>query len=125
MRHIKTGTKRSLFSVLHATHSAEAAMMTLRPGQSTSDEPENEHPRCEQWLFVLSGTGRARVTNRTVALKPNSLLLIEQGEPHQITNTGRTPLVTLNFYAPPAYTKAGDLKLLARVPTVKSLIKMK
>jgi mannose-6-phosphate isomerase-like protein (cupin superfamily) len=125
MRHIKTGTKRSLFSVLHATHSAEAAMMTLRPGQSTSDEPENEHPRCEQWLFVLSGTGRARVANRSVALKPNSLLLIEKGEPHQITNTGRTPLVTLNFYAPPAYTKAGDLKLLARVPTVKSLTKMK
>ena len=125
MRHIKTGTKRSSFSVLHATHNAEAAMMTLRPGQSTSDEPENEHPRCEQWLFVLSGTGRAKGANRRVALKPNSLLLIEKGEPHQITNTGRTPLVTLNFYCPPAYTKAGDLKLLARVPTVKSLMKVK
>jgi hypothetical protein len=33
--------------------------------------------------------------------------------------------VTLNFYCPPAYTKAGDLKLLARVPTVKSLMKVK
>ena len=97
-------------------------MMTLRPGQSTSDEPENEHPRCEQWLFVLSGAGRAVVGERRVALKANSLLLIEKGEPHQIKNTGRTPLVTLNFYAPPAYTKAGDLKLLARVPTVKSLL---
>jgi mannose-6-phosphate isomerase-like protein (cupin superfamily) len=125
MRLIKTGTKRSLFTVLHATHDAEAAMMTLRPGQSTSDEPENEHPRCEQWLFVLSGAGRAVVGKRRVALKPNSLLLIEKGEAHQITNTGRTPLVTLNFYAPPAYTKSGDLKLLARVPTVKSLVKMR
>jgi mannose-6-phosphate isomerase-like protein (cupin superfamily) len=123
MRHIKTGTKRALFTVLHATRDAEAAMMTLKPGQSTSDEPENEHPRCEQWVFVLSGAGRAVVGNRRVAIKPNSLLLIEKGEPHQITNTGRTPLVTLNFYAPPAYTKAGDLKLLARVPTVRSLAK--
>jgi mannose-6-phosphate isomerase-like protein (cupin superfamily) len=123
MRHIKTGTKRALFTVLHATRDAEAAMMTLKPGQSTSDEPENEHPRCEQWVFVLSGAGRAAVGNRRVAIKPNSLLLIEKGEPHQITNTGRTPLVTLNFYAPPAYTKAGDLKLLARVPTVRSLAK--
>ena len=122
MRLINTGTKRSLFAVLHATRNAEAAMMTLRPGQSTSDEPENEHPRCEQWLFVLSGTGRATVGKRRVALKGNSLLLIEKGEPHQITNPGRTPLVTLNFYAPPAYTKAGDLKLMARVPTVKSLL---
>jgi mannose-6-phosphate isomerase-like protein (cupin superfamily) len=122
MRHIKTGSKRAMFTVLHATRSAEAAMMTLKPGQSTSDAPENEHPRCEQWLFVLSGSGRAVVGKRRVAIKPNSLLLIEKGEAHQITNTGRTPLVTLNFYAPPAYTKAGDLKLLARVPTVKSLM---
>jgi len=125
MRHIKTGSKRALFSVLHATHNAQAAMMTLRPGQSTSDQPENEHPRCEQWLFVLCGAGRATVGKRRVAMKPNSLLLIEKGEPHQITNTGRTPLVTLNFYAPPAYTKAGALTLLARVPTVKSLVNMK
>jgi mannose-6-phosphate isomerase-like protein (cupin superfamily) len=125
MRHVKTGPTRSMFTVLHATRDAEAAMMTLRPGQSTSDEPENEHPRCEQWLFVLSGAGRAVVGKRRVTIKPNALLLIEKGEPHQITNTGRTPLVTLNFYAPPAYTKAGDLKLLARVPTVKSLVKMR
>jgi mannose-6-phosphate isomerase-like protein (cupin superfamily) len=125
MRHIKTGTKRSMFTVLHATGEAEAAMMTLKPGQSTSDEPENEHPRCEQWLFVLSGTGRAVIGKRRVAIKPNSLLLIEKGEPHQITNTGRTSLVTLNFYAPPAYTKAGDLKLMARVPMVKSLMRRK
>jgi len=125
MRHIKTGSKRAMFTVLHATRSAEAAMMTLKPGQSTSDAPENEHPRCEQWLFVVSGSGRAVVDKRRVAIKPNSLLLIEKGEAHQITNTGRTPLVTLNFYAPAAYTKSGDLKLMARVPTVKSLVKRK
>ena len=123
MRHIKTGTKRAMFTVLHATRSAEAAMMTLKPGQSTSDAPENEHPRCEQWLFVLSGAGRAVVGKNRVAIKPNSLLLIEKGEPHQIKNTGRTPLVTLNFYAPPAYTKSGDLKLMARVPTVRSMLR--
>ena len=123
MRHIKTGTKRAMFTVLHATRSAEAAMMTLKPGQSTSDAPENEHPRCEQWLFVLSGAGRAVVGKNRVAIKPNSLLLIEKGEPHQIKNTGRTPLVTLNFYAPPAYTKSGDLKLMARLPTVRSMLR--
>ena len=123
MQHISTGKRRSFFTVLAKTTTAEAAMMTLRPGQSTSDEPENEHPRCEQWVFVLSGAGRAVVGKRRVTLKANSLLLIEEGEPHQITNTGRTPLVTLNFYAPPAYTKAGDLKLMARVPTVKSLVR--
>jgi mannose-6-phosphate isomerase-like protein (cupin superfamily) len=123
MRHIQTASKRSFFTVLHSTRHAQAAMMTLKPGQSSSDEPVNEHPRCEQWLFVVNGTGRASVGERRVALKANSLLLIEEGEPHQIANTGKSPLVTLNFYAPPAYTKAGDLKMMARVPTVRSLVK--
>jgi oxalate decarboxylase/phosphoglucose isomerase-like protein (cupin superfamily) len=35
------------------------------------------------------------------------LLLIERGERHEITNTGRGLLRTLNVYVPPAYTRAG------------------
>jgi mannose-6-phosphate isomerase-like protein (cupin superfamily) len=116
------GRRKSMFNVLASTSAAQAAMMTLKPGQSTSDEPENEHPRCEQWLFVVAGTGKAVVGKRRVALKANSLLLIERGEAHRITNTGRSPLVTLNLYVPPAYTKSGDLKLMARVPTVRSML---
>ena len=83
--------------------------MVLKPGQSTG-EPQNEHPRSEQWLYVVSGSGNAVVNQRRVLLKDNSLLLIEKGEIHQVTNMGRRPLVTLNFYAPPAYTKNGDPK---------------
>lgn len=124
MKLIATGSKRSMFEVLHSTSNAQAAMMTLRPGQSTSDKPENEHPRCEQWLFVLSGSGRATVGKRSVPIKTNSLLLIEKGEAHRITNTGRKALNTLNFYAPPAYSADGEVKLMARVPTLRSALKM-
>jgi mannose-6-phosphate isomerase-like protein (cupin superfamily) len=109
MKHFKTGSHRSFFKVLHATRSAQAAMMVLRPGQSTSDKPENEHPWAEQWLFVVSGSGGAKVGSRRETIRENSLLLIEKGEPHQVTNTGRKPLVTLNLYAPPAYTADGEL----------------
>src|SRR3954470_10311609 len=98
MQHIKTAGRRKMFDVLTSTRSAQAAMMTLRPGQSSSDQPENEHPRCEQWLFVISGTGRARVGSRRVAIRTGSLLLIEKGEPHQITCTGRSHLVTFSVY---------------------------
>jgi mannose-6-phosphate isomerase-like protein (cupin superfamily) len=38
-----------------------------------------------------------------VALAPGGLLLIEAGEPHEISNAGRVPLATVNVYAPPAY----------------------
>ncbi len=109
MRHIKTGSKRGFFKPLASTASAQAAMMVLRPGQSTG-EPDNEHPNSEQWLFVISGTGRAKVGKSRIALRENSLLLIEKGEAHQVVNTGRRPLVTLNLYAPPAYTPDGELK---------------
>jgi mannose-6-phosphate isomerase-like protein (cupin superfamily) len=109
MKHIKTGTHRGFFKVLASTRSLQAAKMVLQPGAS-SGEFGDEHPRSEQWLFVISGTGRARVGKSRVALTAYSLLLIEKDEPHQITNTGTEPLVTLNFYAPPAYTPEGDLR---------------
>lgn len=89
--------------------------MTLRPGATSDDEPSNEHPDCEQWLFVISGSGEAvigkrRGSLRRIALAANSLLLIEKGELHQIKNTGRRALVTINFYVPPAYNADGEPK---------------
>ena len=60
---------------------------------------------------MISGTGKATVGRRSVKITANSLLLIEKGEPHRILNTGRSPLVTLNVYVPPAYKKGGDVKL--------------
>jgi mannose-6-phosphate isomerase-like protein (cupin superfamily) len=109
MRLIQTTDTKSFFKVLKSTRTAQAAMMVLQPGQSTG-EPQNEHPHSEQWLFVVSGTGKALVKKRHVQLRGKSLLIIQKGEVHQITNSGRRPLVTLNFYAPPAYTKDGELK---------------
>src|SRR5579864_5215722 len=108
MKHIQI--KRSgLFKPLLRSSSVQAATMVLRPGQSSSEQPEDEHPKAEQWLFVLSGGGRARVAGRTIRLRAGTLLLIEKREPHRITNTGSVPMVTLNFYAPPAYRDDGNV----------------
>jgi mannose-6-phosphate isomerase-like protein (cupin superfamily) len=57
---------------------------------------------------VLSGTGTATVNGKRYALGAGSLVLIERGDTHEIRNSGRTPLKTLNFYVPPAYTSSGD-----------------
>jgi mannose-6-phosphate isomerase-like protein (cupin superfamily) len=84
--------------------------MTLKPGETSSDEIEDEHPKAEQWVYVISGSGRAKFIGRSVQLKEGSLLLIEKNEAHQITNTGKSPLVTLNVYAPPAYTEDGEVR---------------
>ncbi len=114
-KHIETGSQRGAFDVLASSRLAQAAKMTLRPGDASDSEPSNEHPKSEQWLFVLSGHGEAVIRDRggklrRIKLGPNSLLVIQRGERHQIKNTGRQPLATLNFYVPPAYDRQGDVR---------------
>jgi mannose-6-phosphate isomerase-like protein (cupin superfamily) len=113
MKHIRTGKKRGTFNLLAHTRELQAAMMTLRPGGTSDEEPSNEHSGSEQWLFVISGSGEAKIGKRRgqlrrVALEPGSLLIIEKGELHQIVNSGKRPLRTINFYAPPAYDAEGE-----------------
>jgi oxalate decarboxylase/phosphoglucose isomerase-like protein (cupin superfamily) len=96
------------FSIVGATRAAQAAVMTLAPGGTSDDALSNEHPRCEQWCFIFSGTGKiitakAGVRPRTIRLRANILLAIERGERHQIVNDGDKPLTTWNMYIPPAY----------------------
>jgi mannose-6-phosphate isomerase-like protein (cupin superfamily) len=51
---------------------------------------------------------QAIVNRRRRSLKAGTLLLIERGDIHEVKNTGRAKLVTINFYVPPAYTKNGN-----------------
>jgi mannose-6-phosphate isomerase-like protein (cupin superfamily) len=95
------------FAVALRNVRAQAATMVIDPGDAEGG-PDNRHRGSDQWLYVLSGTGTARVGRRRQALRAGTLLLIERGTPHEIRNTGRTPLKTLNLYVPPAYTATGD-----------------
>jgi mannose-6-phosphate isomerase-like protein (cupin superfamily) len=95
------------FRVAIGNTRSQAATMTLAPGDSEGG-PDNRHRGADQWLFVRSGSGAAIVNGRRVRLRAGSIVLIERGDRHEIRNTGRTPLRTLNVYLPPAYTKAGD-----------------
>ena len=90
------------FHVLAKTGRSQAATMVLGAGRSTGG-PDNAHRGSDQWLFVLSGRGRATVSGSELELAPGDLVLIEAGETHQIDNAGEEPLRTLNFYAPPQY----------------------
>ena len=95
------------FRVVLANRRAEAAVMVISPGDAEGDA-RNRHRGADQWLFVVSGTGLATVNERRYRLGKDVLLLIERGDRHEIRNTGTIPLTTLNFYAPSAYTKAGN-----------------
>ena len=53
-------------------------------------------------------TGIARIKGARYPLKSGALLLIEHGDQHEIRNTGRSVLKTLNIYSPPAYSRDGE-----------------
>jgi mannose-6-phosphate isomerase-like protein (cupin superfamily) len=93
---------REGFRVIARSSRSQAATMVLSAGASTGG-PDNRHPGSDQWLLVLSGAGEATVGGERIPLERNTLLLIQAGETHEIVNTGKEPLRTVNFYAPPAY----------------------
>lgn len=95
------------FTMVLRNPSAQAATMVLEPGDCEGG-PHNRHRGSDQWLYVLSGSGTARVGRRRQSIRAGTLLLIQRGTTHEIRNTGGTPLKTLNLYVPPAYTSGGD-----------------
>jgi mannose-6-phosphate isomerase-like protein (cupin superfamily) len=95
------------FRVAIGNRRSQAAEMTLGPGDSEGGS-DNRHRGSDQWLYVVSGTGQAMVNARRYRLRAGTLLLIERGDTHEIRNTGRQPLRTLNVYVPPSYTKDGE-----------------
>lgn len=90
------------FDVVLETPTAQAAIMTLGPSESTGG-PDNRHEASDQWLFVVSGEGQAVVEGKTLELAPGTLLVIEAGEAHGIRCTSQDALRTLNVYVPPEY----------------------
>src|SRR5918997_6184165 len=95
------------FRVAMGNRRGQAATMVIASGDSEGG-PDNRHRGADQWLFVISGSGVAVLGGRSRRIKAGSLVLVERGTTHEIRNTGRTPLKTLNVYVPPAYRSDGE-----------------
>lgn len=95
------------FRVAIGNSRSQVAEMVIAPG-GREGGPDNSHRGADQWLYIISGNGSAVVNGRRHALRTGTLMLIESKDKHEIKNTGRELLRTLNFYVPPAYTPGGD-----------------
>lgn len=93
------------FHVLAGDADSQAASRIIPP-RGSEGGPDNLHKGADQWLYVESGSGEAIVNGHHYKLERGSLLLIQRGD--EIRNSKRTPLKTLNFYVPPAYSSDGD-----------------
>lgn len=94
------------FRVSVGNKRAQAAEMVIPPGDCEGG-PDNRHRGADQWLFVVAGRGVAIVNGKRHNLRDGTVLLIEKGDMHEIRNTGRALLKTLNIYVPPAYRTDG------------------
>lgn len=94
--HVAIGNKRS-----------QCATMTIPPGGKEGGG-DNKHDGADQWLLIVAGSGEAIINGHEYDLTENSVMLIERGDTHEIRNTGKTPMKTLNLYVPPAYKTDGD-----------------
>jgi uncharacterized cupin superfamily protein len=95
------------FRVAFGNKRAQVAEMVLAPGDSEGD-PKNKHKGSDQWLYIVEGRGVAIVNGRKYQLREGVIMQIEKGDLHEIKNTSRALLRTLNLYVPPAYTKSGN-----------------
>ena len=98
---------REGFRVIPGNRRSQAAEMMIAPGDGEGG-PDNRHRGADQWVYVISGNGTAIVKRSRYKLVAGTLLFIEHGERHEIRNSGRTPLRTLNFYVPPGYRRDGE-----------------
>ena len=105
MKHVSVAYAKG-FNVLIGNDRSQAATMVIEAGGKEGGA-DNRHRGADQWLYVESGSGEARINGHSYAIGAGSLILIQRGDRHEIVNTGHSSLKTLNFYVPPAYKADG------------------
>jgi mannose-6-phosphate isomerase-like protein (cupin superfamily) len=90
------------FSVLQTEKRTQTAVMTLKAGQSSGDEPE-AHQNSTQVLLVLKGEVLAELEGKRKTLSEGDVIVIPARVKHKFTNEARSVCVTFNTYSPPEY----------------------
>jgi mannose-6-phosphate isomerase-like protein (cupin superfamily) len=90
------------FDTLDRTEQSQAATMVVQP-HTKMGGPDNRHRDSDQWIYVISGAGHAKVEGREAHLDSGTILLIEANEAHEITCVGDEPLIMFNVFSPPLY----------------------
>ena len=100
IKNIREG--RDWFSVLQTEKQVQTAVMTLKLGKSSGEEPE-AHKHSSQVLLVLEGEVQAEIDGKHQSLKQGDVVVIPAGVSHKFTNEGARDCVTFNTYSPPEY----------------------
>lgn len=93
------------FKILQTTGRSQTALMTLEPGEASSEQP-SVHDESDQTLVVLEGEVTAEVAGESETLQTGGVVLVPAETPHRFINRGAKRAITFSVYAGPAYPSA-------------------
>jgi mannose-6-phosphate isomerase-like protein (cupin superfamily) len=71
----------------------------------TDGPPQHRHARHDEGFYVVSGTARFTVGEKSYDAPAGTLVMIPPGAPHTFANPGDGPLVLLNTFTPDLYVQ--------------------
>ncbi len=87
----------------HTGHRIGMGEITVAP--HTDGPPQHRHARHDEGFYVVSGTGRFTVGEKSYDAPAGTLVMVPPGAPHTFANPGDGPLVLLNTFTPDLYVR--------------------
>lgn len=81
-----------------AAQHCSSCLIRIPPGQKV--RPAHSHPRGEEAVYVIHGSGRALVNGEVASIREGSLVLFPQGQTHMLHNTGSEEMKVICFFSP-------------------------
>jgi pimeloyl-ACP methyl ester carboxylesterase/mannose-6-phosphate isomerase-like protein (cupin superfamily) len=71
----------------------------------TDGPPQHRHARHDEGFYVVSGTARFTVGEKSYDAPAGTLIMVPPGAPHTFANPGDQPLILLNTFTPDLYVQ--------------------
>lgn len=96
---IKDTKDNSYFrKVLFTGAKSQLVVMDIKPGEDIGEET---HPRVEQTLFLLSGSGKSVLEGVEKPFEAGDVVVVTPGTKHNFINTGSESMKVYTIYSPP------------------------
>lgn len=92
----KTQQNDNFRQVLCSTDNAQLVVMSLKPSEDIGMEVHE----VDQYLFFVSGTGKAVLNGEESAFGPGDVYIVPHGTEHNFINTGEGEVKLFTIYAP-------------------------
>jgi mannose-6-phosphate isomerase-like protein (cupin superfamily) len=87
----------------HTGHRLGIGEITMAP--RTDGPPQHRHARHDEGFYVVAGTARFTVGEKSYDAPAGTLVMVPPGAPHTFANPGDEPVVLLNTFTPDLYVQ--------------------